>query len=527
MTIKKLQNGSDIRGVALDTNPHEAVNLGENETIAIGFSHVKLLSEKLNKEAKSLKIAVGRDSRLSGESLLNSLSKALSSAGATVLDCGLASTPAMFMSTKFDSIKADAGIMITASHLPTNRNGFKFFTEEGGANKNDISTILNYAEEYMDNIEDLKTDLSISNANIQTTNLMELYSNHLKAFIKDSLNKGELPLKGMKIVVDAGNGSGGFYAESVLKPLGANIDGSLYLDPDGNFPNHIPNPEDKDAMKAISSAVIENSADIGIIFDTDVDRSSAVDNTGNEISRNKIVALAAALVADDYPETTIVTDSITSDFLTEFIENDLKLKHLRYKRGYKNVIDKAIELNKEGQDCQLAIETSGHAAMKENFFLDDGAYLATKIVIKAAQLKDQGSSISTLISSLKEAEEIAEIRLPIVHSDFSAYGDNIIAWLKAWVNAEDCIGSPVDPDDVASVCSKCHCGTSLVEPNFEGIRIKFDKDNGDGWALVRKSLHDPIMPVNIESNIKGGADQIRMKLRNFLKQFNGIDTSKL
>ena len=84
----------------------------------------------------------------------------------------------------------------------------------------------------------------------------------------------------------------------------------------------------------------------------------------------------------------MVTDSTTSDQLTEYLEQCLGLKHLRYKRGYRNVINKAMELNEHGIDSQLAIETSGHAAYKENYFLDDGAYLATKIVIKLAQMRN-------------------------------------------------------------------------------------------------------------------------------------------
>ena len=127
-------------------------------------------------------------------------------------------------------------------------------------------------------------------------------------------------------------------------------------------------------MEAISSRVKETGADLGLIFDTDVDRSSAVDENGSEINRNGIVAMAAALIADDNPGTTVVTDSITSSQLTDFLENDLGLKHLRFKRGYKNVINKSLQLNRDGIDSQLAIETSGHAAYKENYFLDDGAY---------------------------------------------------------------------------------------------------------------------------------------------------------
>jgi phosphomannomutase len=141
---------------------------------------------------------------------------------------------------------------------------------------------------------------------------MAEYCAHLRNIIIEGVGAGEKPLEGMKIVVDAGNGGGGFYATEVLAPLGADVSDSQFLEPDGMFPNHAPNPENKEAMKAITSKVLEVGADFGLIFDTDVDRSSAVDKNGREIARNGIVAMAAALVAEEHPETTIVTDSITS-----------------------------------------------------------------------------------------------------------------------------------------------------------------------------------------------------------------------
>lgn len=118
----------------------------------------------------------------------------------------------------------------------------------------------------------------------------------------------------------AGNGAGGFYASQVLKPLGADVSGSQFLEPDGRFPNHIPNPENEDAMASVCSAVLEAKADLGIIFDTDVDRAGCVDAAGREINRNRLVALASAIVLEQYPGGTVVTDSITSDGLKVFIE---------------------------------------------------------------------------------------------------------------------------------------------------------------------------------------------------------------
>lgn len=403
--------------------------------------------------------------------------------------------------------------MITASHLPYNRNGFKFFDKHGGLNKQDIAEIIEFAEsdEALKALGEPDTGLLVRDMgkNVypsQDTDLMETYCAHLRDLIQKGVSHPdsyEKPLTGLKIVVDAGNGSGGFYAKKVLAPLGADISDSQYLSPDGTFPNHAPNPENREAMDSVAMKTLSAGADLGLIFDTDVDRSAAVDHRGREIARNSIVALAAALVAEDHPGSTVVTDSITSDHLTVFLEKELGLKHLRFKRGYKNVINKAIELNASGTDCQLAIETSGHAALKENYFLDDGAYLATKIVIKTALLRLQGKTLDSLIQSLKQPAEAKEARIPILASDFGAYGGEVLDALKGFADKE--------PD------------MTLVSPNHEGVRIAFE----GGWCLLRKSLHDPLLPLNLESEKQGGCKEIRDQLKPFLQKYDLLDLSPL
>lgn len=504
---KKLQNGSDIRGVAMDGVPGESVNLGKEETFRLTRGFALWLSEKLGKPAKELKISVGHDSRLTAEALKETIADTLVHIGVKVYDCGLASTPAMFMSTIFPEYACDGAIMITASHLPFNRNGFKYFDKEGGLNKADISAIIAYAESdgIIENLE-LASNPGANPA--EKRDLIGRYSEHLREkIIAEAANAKtpDRPLEGLKIVVDAGNGAGGFYATQILAPLGADISASQFLEPDGHFPNHQPNPENKEAMESISKRVIESGADFGLIFDTDVDRSSAVDRTGKEISRNAIVAMAAALIAKEHPGTTVVTDSITSDQLTVYLEQCLGLKHLRFKRGYKNVINKSIELNEAGIDSQLAIETSGHAAYKENYFLDDGAYLATKIVIKAAQLMQSGVGIDALIASLEEPKEAIEIRFPISGSDFGTYGEKVLADLKAW----------------ATMPEQAEAGISVVEPNYEGVRLNFRNEDTEGWCLLRKSLHDPIMPLNVEVT-KGSCENILCIIKVFLSKYDRI-----
>lgn len=493
---KQFKSGTDIRGVASEGVEGQPVNLTDDVVAKMADGFVLWLSKKVSKAPATLTISIGRDSRISGPHIVAICSERFKRCGATVLDCSLASTPSMFMTTV--DLGCDGALQITASHHPFNRNGLKFFTREGGLEGSDIEAILEYAQNG-------ESPAESGCGEIRKVDYMTDYAKGLCEKIKSEVNAEDYdhPLKGFKIVVDAGNGAGGFYADKVLAVLGADTTGSRYLEPDGMFPNHIPNPEDATAMASICEAVKEANADLGVIFDTDVDRGGAVDNKGNEINRNRLVAVAAAIALEGNEGGTIVTDSITSSGLKEFIEDTLGGKHYRYRRGYKNVIDKALELNAQGINCPLAIETSGHAAMEENYFLDDGAYLCTKIIIKAAQLRKEGKELDELTAALKEPVESKEVRFKILESDFRACGEKIINDLTAYAMAQE--------------------DWNVANDNREGIRVSFDKDNGDGWFLLRLSVHDPIMPLNIESDSVGGVEIIYNKLNEFLKTTNGLE----
>ena len=496
--FRQFKSGTDIRGVATEGVAGQPVNLTDEviERMADGF--VLWLAEKVGKAPDALKISVGRDSRVSGPHIMALTTARFQAAGAAVLRCGLASTRSMFMTTV--DMGCDGALQITASHHPYNRNGLKFFTRAGGLEGSDIEAILTYAQNGDRPAEK-------DGGTVTDVDYMSDYAAGLREKIKREVGADdyEHPLKGFHIVVDAGNGAGGFYADRVLAPLGADTSGSRFLEPDGMFPNHVPNPEDATAMASVCEAVRENSADLGVIFDTDVDRGGAVDSRGNEINRNRLVAVAAAIALEGNEGGTIVTDSITSSGLKTFIEQTLGGRHYRYRRGYKNVIDKALELNAQGVNCPLAIETSGHAAMRENYFLDDGAYLCTKIIIKAAQLRSQGKELGDLTADLKEPLESREVRFQILEKDFRACGERIIADLTDYAAKQP--------------------GWQLADDNREGVRVSFDKENGDGWFLLRLSVHDPIMPLNIESDSRGGVDVIEKQLRRFLETTTGLALS--
>jgi phosphomannomutase len=498
--LKVLQNGTDIRGIAIENSEHN-VNFTPRIARFIGYGFVNWLKSNCNDSSKRISIAVGIDSRLSGPSIKEELIDLLINVGCDVYDCGMCTTPAMFMTTIHEGYKCDGAIMITASHLPYYYNGLKFFTPKGGCEKEDVSAILNIACE---------TELIYtSKGTLKSIEFIKEYSNILinkiRKEVNSKINYNE-PLKGLKIIVDAGNGAGGFFASRVLKELGADTEGSQFLNPDGMFPNHIPNPENKEAMRSIRNAVIKSKADLGIIFDTDVDRAAIVSGDGTEINRNSLIALISAIVLEEHPSSIIVTDSVTSNGLRDFI-TELGGSHHRFKRGYRNVINESKRINEEGLDSQLAIETSGHAALKENYFLDDGAYLIAKILIKMAKLKEQGKKIESLINNLKTPLESMEVRVKIKTEEFGSYGSQVISGLRNYVQ-----NIP---------------GWSIEEKNYEGIKINCDKSNGDGWLLLRMSLHEPVLPINIESDCTDGTSIILDTLTSFLKKYEQLDLSEV
>ena len=489
MSYSLLKSGTDIRGIANEFFG-EKITLTDEAISDITNAFVCFLSNKYNKNTSQLTIAVGHDSRVSADRISASVISALTKSGVKVFNCSMSSTPAMFMAIV--ELGCDASVQITASHHPADRNGLKFFLKDGGIDSATVSEILSLADKKAKVVSETL-------GNVIHIDFMKRYAEMLREKICSAVGKTESqqPLKNYKIIVDAGNGAGGFFATEVLEKLGADISGSQFLNPDGMFPNHIPNPENQDAMHSLKDAVIKNKADLGIIFDTDVDRAGCVDNIGEEINRNRLIALAAKIVSNTNKGATIVTDSVTSDGLKEFINNELGCVLYRYKRGYRNVIDKAKQLCDEGIDCPLAIETSGHAALRENYFLDDGAYLVTKIIIELAK----GIDISKALLSLKNPLEEKEYRLEIMTEDFKVYGQHVIDELEKHIS------------NIPS--------WSVDHDNQEGIRVVTET----GWFLLRLSVHDPVMPVNLESYSEGGIKRMLDVLVPFLIKMDKLQFS--
>ncbi len=486
----KLKSGTDIRGRAIDGDLPAVLTEHVVKSFACAFA--LWLTKRTGKSR--CKIVIGRDSRLTGENFAKAIISALRTAGQEIYDCGMFSTPAAFLVTKFPSVMADGSIMITASHHPKDINGLKFFTADGGVNSAELDEIIELAN----------ADAHIQSDTYSTVirrDCLRLYCDMLTETIRKGTGQF-LPLKGMKIAVDAGHGAGGFFATRVLAPLGADTSASQFIEPDGNFPAHAPNPENREAMESLKARVLESGADLGIIFDADVDRCAIVGHDGTEINRCALIALASAMILPEHAGATIVTDSVTTENLRKFIEAHGGVQK-RFKRGYRNVIDEAKRLNDTGVDAPLAIESSGHAAFAEHYFLDDGAYFIAKILVMQAKLRRENSDITELIATYEPPKEEADIRLSFACEKWRELADKILERLKGL--SERLL--------------------KVFSDNFEGVRAYVS--HADGYFIVRTSVHDPVLPIYIEANKKGGCLSIAKFLYSFLGGFIGLDCEPL
>ncbi len=503
--LKALISGTDIRGIVYEYEGRKRT-LGTEEVTLIAKGLEKWLDKKYGRksqlENRKLKVSVGYDARHTGPEFAAIIRNILTDAGIDVYDCQMSITPSLFMTTIFDNYKADAAVMITASHLPSYYNGLKFFTHEGGFEKHDIIEMLEMIEKkgVCKCEENLMKALAMGKGRTEKKNLAEDYAQYICNLIRREVGGNEKPLEGLKVVIDAGNGAAGFFADKVIKELGGDSEGSQFLNPDGNFPNHVPNPEAKEAIESIKKAVLDNKADFGIIFDADGDRSAFIDRNGREINRNNLIALLSSIILKEKAGATIVTDSVTSAGLKKFIESKGG-RHHRFQRGYKNVINEAKRLNKEGIYSPLAIETSGHAAFIDNYFLDDGAYMAARLLIQLIKSRRENIEFTDILNELEAPVEEKEIRYPIKTEDFRSEGKKILKKLSEYAKSIE--------------------NWELETPNYEGVRVKC---GGNSWFLLRLSLHEPLLCLNIETDKAGKVEDIQKELYKFLQ---GYDTVKI
>ncbi|KAL7572921.1 hypothetical protein ACA910_004565 [Epithemia clementina (nom. ined.)] len=526
-------------------------------------------------EQEPITIVVGQDPRPHGMRLVDAFARGAEQAGrppqqrmpepepqsepaplVQVLYTGIATTPACAAFSGFLT-KATASVMVTASHLPIDRNGFKFFYQGNCLTKAEIGLVGHWASQFAIQWYTQNSLLPPSSGEgavmcTSWVDYMPEYAASLKRAIQrevedpsnnsnaDNKSDPDKCLEGLTLVVNAGHGSGGFF-QGVLKDLGANVIGSIGITPDEKFPLGIPNPEYQPMMDATIKACQNVQADLGIMLDTDSDRCGFVVPTTKTaadhaiqyepLNRNRLIAMMGVILSqtdNGRGRCGIVTDSVTSEGLSTFLQDNLGLTHVRYLKGYQNVIDKAKELTETGVlNVELAMETSGHGAMKENNYLDDGTYTAVKVVgLLARQRRRQGHvgsddnnnkkvSLLDLIAEMKELDVIRELRFKVLDDSLDTMQQVFDFCALEIENL--CLNNPDkesvtddDEDDdsnnnnndahdtnAAAAAPQVHSYWSLDVDNLEGIRVRV---GGGQFFMLRKSLHDPIISLQVEAS---------------------------
>lgn len=477
-------------------------------------------------------LCVGRDPRPHGARLAAAFTRGFTDVegGSGVADTGVATTPAMCEFVRAG--KCGAAIMITASHLPEEKNGMKFFAAgTGGLTAKEVDELILLAQEEAGRWCDggiLPADKGFA----ETVDFMPYYKETLKqAILREvggsatSIVSGR-PLSSLNVVVNPGNGAGCFF-DVLLQDLGAYVANSIHTTPDGTFPKTfgVPNPEKPAMVEETIRACQACNADIGVMFDTDADRAGfvlprTVDEKGiradyEPLNGNRMIALIGAIFAASSPGCTIVTDSTTSEGLSAFLEQELGLRHYRYVRGYANVIGKAAELTASGAaNAEVAIEISGHCAMKENGYVDDGTYTAVKIIgllartAAAAAASGGTGDLFDLIAGFDEMPFEREARI-------RATDGSLETTSRAFRRLAQSLEEQCDKDD----------DWSLDEYNQEGVRVRM---SSGGHFMIRQSLHDPVISMQVESISKEEArEKVFEPLLGLLSKYDTLDYSAL
>ena len=433
----------DIRGIY----PKE-INENVIEQIAKAIS-IKCLKNNIPE------ICVGRDGRLSGESLLDCLSESLSGFGINVINIGLVSTPLLYFAAKKNKHKS--GIMITGSHNPKNYNGVKMVINDNPVSGSEIYKLI-----------DKDKPSTKKKGTIVYKDIKKEYIQEVKENV-DINNK-------VKIVIDCGNGAAGCIAPDLFKSMGCEVI-ELFSEVDGNFPNHHPDPGKIENLNDLISQVKESDADLGIAFDGDGDRVGLVTNEGKVIYPDKIMMILSKDILSSN-KGTIIFDVKCSNLLPEIISSHGG-KPIMSPTGHfhiKNAIKRHNPL--------LAGEMSGHIFFNDKWYgFDDGHY--------------SGARIIEIVS--KENRKISEIEneLPLLYST-----------PELNIDVTDETKFKIIED-----FSK-ECSLDGEKITIDGLRINFK----NGWGLLRASNTTPKLVLRFEGNSADDLNQIKSNFLNELSR---------
>ncbi len=436
----------DIRGIA-------DKELGSDVVRAIGRAYATVArGEGLSK------IAVGRDVRLSSPRIQSALIEGLTAGGCDVLDIGEVPTPLLYYAVF--SMDLDGGIMVTGSHNPVEYNGLKMMKGKQALFGDAIKELYRMA---------ISENWTSGSGSVERVEIVPRYA-------EEVLSKVKLA-KPLYVIVDPGNGTAGPVAVPLLERLGCRVE-CIFCEPDGRFPHHLPDPTVPEYMESLCRIVVERGADLGIGYDGDADRVGIVDEKGNMVYGDKLLALLAGDLLSRHPGAKVIFDVKCSQGVVEYIEQKGGVP-VMWKTGHSLI---KAKMKEEG--ALLAGEMSGHLFVGENYYgFDDAIFASLRLVGVFAQ---EGRPVSSVVSDVPDYCSTPEIRVQSTDEDKFRIVKEVGDFFRGQYPVID----------------------------IDGVRILFE----GGWGLVRASNTQPVLVLRFEARSKDRLEEIKKEVMTKLRE---------
>ena len=436
----------DIRGVVPATVTEEVA-----EGIGKAFGTIALT------QGESV-VAVGRDGRLSGPSLVSALTRGLMAVGIEVIDVGMVTTPMLYFAA---ATLCSSGIQVTGSHNPKDYNGFKMVMAGRAIYGDDIQAIRGMME--------AETWALKAGGTVRSVDVTAAYQARIVSGIKLA--------RPMKIVVDCGNGVAGATAPAIFRALGCEVT-ELFSEVDGNFPNHHPDPSKPENLRDLINTLQSGNAELGLAFDGDGDRLGIVTKDGQNIYPDRQMMLFARDVLSRVPGGTIVYDVKCSQRLAPEIEAAGGVP-VMYKTGHSLIKAKMKEVN-----SPLGGEMSGHIFFKERWYgFDDGTYAGARLLEIVSRVPDAG----LLLNGLPTSFSTPEINVPCAEGEPHTAVDALI--------------------------KSAHFAEPAKISTIDGVRV----DWPNGFGLIRASNTTPVLVLRFEGDTPEALARIQADMLALLR----------
>lgn len=417
-------------------------------------------------------VVVGRDNRLSSEALAREAIRGLYESGCQVTDIGLVATPIVNWAS-VQSVPPAGAFMVTGSHLAADQNGFKL-----GIGAQSL---------YGDAIQDIYARIEAGDSAVSSAGALFQDPTAIARHCADLVPRVQAGGRRLRVVVDAGSGTAGLSAPALIRALGHELADCLYCEPDGTYPHHHPDPGDARNLRELAARVIALGADVGLAFDGDADRVGVVDEKGQPLAPDRVLALLAHDLLARRPGATVIADVSSSQVVFDEIAQAGGVP-LMWMTGHSLVKAKMRETG-----ALLGGEISGHIFMGEDYYGFDDAFLAAGRVLSL--VARSGKALSALDAAMPRY-----VATPIMRPHCPPQlAERAIARIAAdWAHLAE----------VSTV---------------DGLRLRF----AEGWGVVRASNTEPVLSMRLEGVDEAAVELLRARFIHSLSAFPEIDLHEL